>query len=79
MRSVPSLEDRPMRIRVREIREARSLTQDELAEAIGISQSTLSKMERGILEVTVRQAWHLTQVMECDVRDLFPDLMRMDS
>lgn len=37
----------PVRIRLREIRESRQMTQAALAEAAGIRQATVSDIERG--------------------------------
>lgn len=37
----------PVSIRLRELREARGLTQVELADAIGVSQKTISLLESG--------------------------------
>jgi transcriptional regulator with XRE-family HTH domain len=49
--------------RIREIRERRGLSQEQLAEIMGINRSTLSKIETGKFAITIdylyRLAWHL--------------------
>jgi transcriptional regulator with XRE-family HTH domain len=49
--------------RIREIREQRGLSQEQLAELMGINRSTLSKIETGKFAITIdylyRLAWHL--------------------
>jgi transcriptional regulator with XRE-family HTH domain len=43
-----------MEVRIKEVRRDAGLTQEELAAAIGVGQSQISRMERGISPVTVK-------------------------
>jgi len=57
--------------RVRPAREARSLTQLELATAASISRQALSAIEAGRAEPSVSLALRLARVLECPVEELF--------
>jgi DNA-binding XRE family transcriptional regulator len=49
--------------KIREIREQRALSQEQLADLMGINRSTLSKIETGKFAITIdylyRLGWHL--------------------
>jgi transcriptional regulator with XRE-family HTH domain len=50
--------------RVREQREAQGVTQVELAKALGVTQSNVSEMERGIRGLTVHQVVKLARTLK---------------
>jgi transcriptional regulator with XRE-family HTH domain len=49
--------------RIRGLREARGITQVELAKALGIPQSNVSEMERGVRGLTVHQTVKLARAL----------------
>lgn len=50
-------------VRIREIREKRGLSQEELSSRLGINRATISKIENGKFAITIdylyKLAWHL--------------------
>ena len=57
--------------RIREIREARNVKQNKLAEMIDFEPTNLSKIEKGLhlpKEDTINK---LTEALDCSVKDLF--------
>ncbi len=59
---------------LRRHRQARSLTQTELARQIGIQQSDLSRMEKGEYRVSLDLLFRLLQVFEMSLGEFFGDL-----
>jgi transcriptional regulator with XRE-family HTH domain len=57
--------------RVREVRKERDLTLDELGSRIGLSASTLSKIENATLSVTYDTLLSLAEALDIDVTSLF--------
>ena len=61
--------------KIREIREQRGLSQEQLAELMGINRSTLSKIETGKFAITIdylyKLAWHLD--FEVTIMDKFSE------
>ncbi|MFN3275469.1 MAG: helix-turn-helix domain-containing protein [Paracoccus sp. (in: a-proteobacteria)] len=55
------------------LRRARGLKQNELAEMAGVQQSTISKIERGYDGVTLRVMRQLAAALNVDVSDLISD------
>ena len=56
--------------RIRDLRDARSLTQIELATAIGVTQSNLSAIERGARGLTVHQVVKLARALKASTDDI---------
>lgn len=56
--------------RVRDERQRRGWTLDDLASSSGISRSMLSQVERGEASPTFATLWHLTQALEVGIDDL---------
>jgi transcriptional regulator with XRE-family HTH domain len=48
------------------------ITQERLAELIGGDQSTISRIERGKVDVSDDMKWKLAGALGCTVEDLFP-------
>lgn len=62
--------------RVRELRDERDLTQEELAEGAGISWHFLSSIERGQKGATVETLAALAKAMDVSLAELFLDVDR---
>lgn len=58
--------------RVREIRKAKSMGLAELAEKIGVSMSTMSKLETGQIQLTVAYIDKLARALEVPAASLLP-------
>lgn len=58
-------------LRLREIRKNQGLTLKEMSEKVGISYSTLSKVENNKLSLTYEKLFVLSQRLEIDIRLLF--------
>ncbi len=56
--------------RLRALREARGLSQREVAEAIGCTQSTYSQWERALVGVPLGQAYRLAAFFDEDLGEL---------
>lgn len=56
--------------RVRSLRDARDMTQARLAQALGLTQSNVSAMERGDRGVTIHQAVKLAKILGVTVDEL---------
>jgi transcriptional regulator with XRE-family HTH domain len=56
---------------VREIRESKNLTQGQLADILGVSQSALSAMERGETKVDVFKVRAIAALIKIKVSDFF--------
>ena len=63
-----------MRYRLREIRESKGMTQEELAEKSGVTRTTIWKLETGDDEVsTTKTLLSLAKALDCSVGDFFSD------
>jgi transcriptional regulator with XRE-family HTH domain len=56
--------------RLRRIREARDVTQVELARTLGVTQSNVSEMERGIRGVTTHQVVKLAKAFRVSIDEI---------
>lgn len=57
----------------RRLRDRRGpITQEQLADLIGGDQSTISRIERGKVDVSDDMKWKLAGALGCTVNDLFP-------
>ena len=54
-------------------REIANLTQKELAEKLGITQSMIAQLERGTKTLTVPLGKEMASVLECDINELVAD------
>jgi transcriptional regulator with XRE-family HTH domain len=62
-----------MDLRLREIREAKGLTVEQLADAVGMSKSYLSEIETGKKTVNARRIEAFAKVLGCRPSDLLAD------
>lgn len=65
--------DADMKLRVREIREQRGITVEQLADLAGMSKSYLSEIERGKKTVNARRLELLARSLHCAPSDLLAD------
>ncbi len=57
--------------RLRELREARGLTQAQLADLIGVSRKTVNTVENGVFIPSTVVALKLAGALGCSVEELF--------
>jgi transcriptional regulator with XRE-family HTH domain len=57
--------------RLRRLREARDVTQVKLAKSLGVTQSNVSEMERGIRSITANQAVKVAKTLRVSLDELF--------
>ncbi len=58
--------------KIKEIREQKKLTQEEVAKKAGMSANYYSKIERGIINTSVAKANKIAKALEVEVSDIFP-------
>lgn len=58
-------------MRIRGLREAQGMTQDELAEKIGRSVDTVSNIERGVYGTRIDVAGRIATILKVSMADLF--------
>lgn len=63
-------------MRVREYRKAKKLSQEDLAELLGIKQSAYSKKENGKLGFNVEELLLLEEILEASISELFADIKK---
>jgi len=57
--------------RIRTLRKARGMTQEELAELSGLDRTYISGIERGLRNVALRNIEALAQALEVSISELF--------
>ena len=62
-----------MKLRIREVREKKKLTQEELAKRAGVSRQLVSSLENGSANTTTATLLALAEVLGCHVADFFAD------
>lgn len=60
-----------MKSRLRELREARSLTQKDLAVLVGVSRQAINAVETGKFDPSIWLAYDLAQVFGLQIEELF--------
>lgn len=60
-----------MKNRVRELRERKGLTQEELARMVGVTRQTIIAIEKGKYDPSLRLAFKLAKVFGVRIEDLF--------
>jgi len=64
-----------MKNRIIAYREGEKLTQQELAEAVGVSRQTINAIERDRYDPSLELAFELAAHFDCHIEDLFkPDI-----
>ena len=59
-----------MRLRLKDLREARGLTQKEVARTVGVEPAAISKWERGENQLKVMEAAVIADLLDCSIDDL---------
>lgn len=59
--------------RIREVRTARELSQEALADAAGLDRSYMSGIERGVRNITLLKLQAVSKALGVPLRDLLPD------
>lgn len=59
-----------LRLRLREMRKSRGMTQTQLANAVGIKQPSLSSLENGVTEPALKTLIKLAKALECSLDEL---------
>lgn len=56
--------------RIRYLREEKGLTQQQLADRLGVNQSTVDRYEKGIIQLSLNMALRIIAVLGCSLGDL---------
>lgn len=56
--------------RVREVRKAKGISQEKLAELAGIDRSYMGNIERGEKNVTLKKVYEICDALDIDIKDL---------
>ena len=59
-----------MRLRLKEIRKDRHMTQIELAERLGVSQSFIVRVERGTKALPLLMEYEISQILGCTIDEI---------
>jgi putative transcriptional regulator len=68
-----SLPNRPLKLRLKEIREAQGLTREELAARVGCSRMTILRLERGDGRPNARDLDKLAKALGVTVKELLTE------
>ena len=60
-----------MRNRLRELRETRGLTQEELAKILGVTRQTIIAIEKGKYDPSLRLAFKIARFFGVKIEDIF--------
>lgn len=60
-----------MKNRLRELREERGLTQEELARALGVTRQTIIAIEKGKYDPSLRLAFKIARFFGLKIEDVF--------
>ncbi|MBC7320698.1 MAG: putative transcriptional regulator [Thermococcaceae archaeon] len=60
-----------MKNRLRELREERGLTQEELAKALGVTRQTIIAIEKGKYDPSLRLAFKIARFFNTKIEDIF--------
>ena len=60
-----------MKNRLRELREAKGLTQEELARALGVTRQTIIAIEKGKYDPSLRLAFKIARFFNVKIEDVF--------
>ena len=62
---------------VRNARRKRHISQERLALLAGIDRSYMSRIERGVVSITLQKVYVIAQTLQCEVRDLLPTMEQL--
>ena len=63
---------------VRNARKKQHISQERLALLAGIDRSYMSRIERGVVSITLQKAYVIAQTLQCEVRDLLPTMEQLN-
>jgi len=56
---------------LRKIRESKKISMQNLADAINVEYSQISRIERGLINTSIGVAFAISQALEIDIKELF--------
>ncbi|WP_283710432.1 helix-turn-helix domain-containing protein [Pseudoalteromonas prydzensis] len=59
-------------LKLRQRRKELGISQDKLALLADIDRSYAGRIERGEVNITLEKAYHLAEVLDCDIRLILP-------
>ena len=59
------------RTRLKELRAARNMKQEELAELVGVRRETIIRLEKGLYNPSLKRAVDFARVFGCTVEEVF--------
>ncbi|MBP5362509.1 MAG: helix-turn-helix transcriptional regulator [Ruminococcus sp.] len=59
------------RTRLKELRAARNMKQEELAELVGVRRETIIRLEKGLYNPSLKLAVDIARVFGCTVEEVF--------
>lgn len=60
-----------MENRLRELRELKNLTQEDIAEKVGVSRQTIISLEKGKYNPSIILAYRLSKIFGLSIEDIF--------
>lgn len=60
-----------MQNRIKELRAKHHLTQQELAEKVGVRRETIVFLEMGKYNPSLKLAWQIAQLFQCPIEEVF--------
>lgn len=60
-----------MKTRIRELRKARGMNQQELADAVGTTRQTITSIETGKYIASLPLAWRIARAFDLKIEDVF--------
>ena len=60
-----------MKTKIRELRKARKLSQEELAEAVGTTRQTITSIEVGKYVASLPLAWKIARFFDLTIEEVF--------
>lgn len=64
---------------VRKARRKQRISQENLALIAGIDRSYMSRIERGIVSITLQKAYVIAQALKCELSDLLPTMEELST
>ena len=60
-----------MQNRIKELRAKHHLTQQQLAEKVGVRRETIVFLEMGKYNPSLKLAWQIAQIFQCPIEEVF--------
>lgn len=64
-----------MENKIKEVRKQKNMTQEQLASAIGVTRSVISKYESGSIPLTIEQYWEIADALGVKLIDIVPTVV----